>query len=90
MICEDPDAPTPEPWVHWVIYKIPAKAHGLPEHVPRNMTLEGPIHAVQGENSWSKIGYEGPFPPKGHGWHRYVFTLYALDSILDFHLNVEI
>jgi len=23
LICDDPDAPTPEPWVHWVIYKIP-------------------------------------------------------------------
>ena len=24
LICDDPDAPT-EPWVHWVIYKIPAR-----------------------------------------------------------------
>src|SRR5689334_9871202 len=25
LICDDPDAPTPKPWVHWVIYKIPAE-----------------------------------------------------------------
>ena len=23
LICDDPDAPTPKPWVHWVAYKIP-------------------------------------------------------------------
>ena len=23
LICDDPDAPTSEPWVHWVIYRIP-------------------------------------------------------------------
>ncbi|MHC4236074.1 MAG: YbhB/YbcL family Raf kinase inhibitor-like protein, partial [Planctomycetota bacterium] len=31
LICDDPDAPRPEPWVHWVIYKVPASATGLPE-----------------------------------------------------------
>ena len=34
LICDDPDAPTPEPWVHWVIYKMPADTRGLPEGVP--------------------------------------------------------
>lgn len=29
LICDDPDAPTAEPWVHWLIYKIPATATGL-------------------------------------------------------------
>ncbi len=23
LICDDPDAPTPQPWVHWVVYNIP-------------------------------------------------------------------
>ena len=23
LICDDPDAPTPQPWVHWVIYAMP-------------------------------------------------------------------
>ncbi len=34
LICDDPDAPRAEPWVHWVIYKLPADAKGLPEGVP--------------------------------------------------------
>src|SRR4051812_28949934 len=33
LICDDPDAPTPEPWVHWVIYGIPADVRKLPEGV---------------------------------------------------------
>jgi phosphatidylethanolamine-binding protein (PEBP) family uncharacterized protein len=36
-----------------------------------------------GINSWSTVGYKGPFPPKGHGQHRYFFNLYALDTVLD-------
>ena len=39
LLCEDPDAPTPEPWVHWILYKIPASATGLPEAVPPDATL---------------------------------------------------
>ena len=44
LICDDPDAPSPEhpgpdPWVHWVIYKIPADATGLSEGIPRRPGL---------------------------------------------------
>jgi Raf kinase inhibitor-like YbhB/YbcL family protein len=31
IICDDPDAPTQKPFVHWVVYKIPADRKGLPE-----------------------------------------------------------
>ena len=31
LICDDPDAPTDRPFVHWVVYKIPADQRGLPE-----------------------------------------------------------
>ena len=85
LICDDPDAPTAEPWVHWVIYKIPADVKGLPEGVPRKSRLKEPHGAVQGRNSWppsEAIGYRGPFPPPGHGVHHYYFKLYALDAAL--------
>lgn len=83
LICDDPDAPTPEPWVHWVIYKIPAVASGLAEHIPTAKTLSQPAGALQGKNSWGSIGYRGPAPPPGHGVHHYHFKLYALDATLD-------
>jgi Raf kinase inhibitor-like YbhB/YbcL family protein len=83
LICDDPDAPTPEPWVHWVIYKIPVSAQGLPEHVEPSERLNAPIKgALQGKNTWPTIGYRGPMPPPGHGRHRYYFKLYALNAPL--------
>jgi len=82
MIVDDPDAPTPEPFVHWVIYKIPAATTGLPESVPNDTTLSDPPGAMQGKNDFRKVGYGGPMPPKGHGVHHYHFKLYALDKSL--------
>ena len=83
LICEDPDAPQPEPWVHWVIYKIPATVAGLPEGVATSERLAAPAGALQGRNSFRKTGYGGPAPPKGHGVHHYHFRLYALDQPLN-------
>jgi len=88
LICDDPDAPTDEPWVHWVIYRIPATATELPEGIPRKPRLTDPPGAFQGKNSWKMgetIGYRGPMPPPGHGTHRYFFKLCALEA----HLAVE-
>ena len=82
LICDDPDAPTKDPWVHWVIYKIPATAKGLPEGIPRVAHLKDPPDALQGRNSWPNgdlIGYRGPMPPPGDGVHHYYFRLYALE-----------
>ena len=85
LICDDPDAPTPKPWVHWIIYNLPADCTGLPEGLRRDKTLTHPITAAQGKNSWPRdnIGYRGPMPPPGHGRHRYYFKLYALDAALN-------
>jgi hypothetical protein len=83
MIVEDPDAPRPVPFVHWVIYKIPATATGLPASVPTTPTLQSPAGAMQGKNDFPKTGYGGPMPPKGHGVHHYHFQVYALDQPLN-------
>ena len=82
LICDDPDAPMPEPWVHWVIYRIAADAAGLGEGIAKTAELDEPAGAVQGGNSWPQgenMGYGGPMPPPGHGTHHYFFKLYALD-----------
>ncbi|MEC9372736.1 MAG: YbhB/YbcL family Raf kinase inhibitor-like protein [Planctomycetota bacterium] len=83
LIVDDPDAPREEPWVHWVLYKIPAEIQGLPEGVragdERPHDVPG---AIQGQNTWGALGYRGPAPPKGHGAHRYRFHLYALDEAI--------
>ena len=84
LLVDDPDAPTPEPWVHWVLYKIPGATADLAEHLPPALHVPRPAGALQGRNSWPQgIGYRGPAPPKGHGLHHYHFRLYALDKPLD-------
>ena len=82
LIVDDPDAPRTEPWVHWVLYKIPAEVQTLSEGLPPTPTLEVPPGARQGKNSWGTDGYRGPAPPRGHGTHHYHFRLYALDAPL--------
>ncbi len=83
LLCEDPDAPQSEPFVHWLLYNIPANIKSLPEAIPEEADLESPFKAQQGMNSTGKIGYIGPMPPVGHGWHRYYFKLFALDQELN-------
>lgn len=78
LICDDPDAPG-KIWVHWVIYNISKSAKGLVEAVVPEKSL--PDGTRQGINDFGRIGYGGPCPPKGAP-HRYVFTLYALDTVL--------
>jgi Raf kinase inhibitor-like YbhB/YbcL family protein len=92
LICDDPDAPTDEPWVHWVIYKIPVKSTGLKEGIPRKTRLTDPPGTLQGKNSWpanQNIGYRGPMPPVGHGTHHYYFKLYALEAHLAAEAGME-
>jgi Raf kinase inhibitor-like YbhB/YbcL family protein len=90
LICDDPDAPSParpaaEPWVHWVLYDVPAETRELPAGIPQSKEPGSLPGARQGTNSWKSdnIGYRGPAPPPGSGTHRYVFHLYALDSRLE-------
>src|SRR5437867_4073648 len=83
LIVDDPDAPRAEPFVHWVMYKIPADRRDLPEAIAPEAKPQSPTGALQGENSFGKIGYGGPAPPPRHGTHHYRFHLYALDEPLE-------
>lgn len=74
-MCHDPDAPGGD-WVHWILYNIPASVTELEENFQPQK-----ICAV-GINSWGKKEYSGPCPPVNNGKHHYIFTLYALNSML--------
>lgn len=75
VLCEDPDAPLPKPFVHWMVYGLPA----------RDTTLDAPLLAIaqQGKNTLGVPGYTGAAPPPGHGLHHYHFQVFALDTMLD-------
>lgn len=83
LIVEDPDAPTPNPFVHWLLYNIPADLRGLPEDVRHENPASAAKGAFQGNNSNLKVGWTGMAPPQGDTPHHYHFQLFALDKRLD-------
>ena len=81
VVCEDPDAGNPPPFVHWVIYDIPPTAKGLPENIPFEPNAPMPAEvagAIQGVSGFRRPFYRGPAPPPGKP-HHYHFVVYALD-----------
>jgi Raf kinase inhibitor-like YbhB/YbcL family protein len=73
----DPDAPG-RGWWHWAVAGIPATV----TQIPGNASASGALRkmgAVEARNDFEIDGYGGPCPPPGKP-HRYVITLYALDS----------
>lgn len=81
VVCEDPDAGNPPPFVHWVIYNIPAAARALPENIPFEPSAPMPASiagSIQGVSGFRRPIYRGPAPPPGKV-HHYHFVVYALD-----------
>lgn len=73
LIVDDPDSPSGN-WLHWSIWNISPKIKYLEEG-------KVPAGAIEGMTDFRSIGYGGPCP--GQGTHRYQFSLYALDCVLD-------
>src|SRR4051812_17503431 len=80
LIVEDPDAPLPRPFVHWILYGISPNVSRIPEGIPNQPEIQFPVLARQGLNSMFEVGYTGPNPPFWHGHHRYYFRLLALNA----------
>ncbi len=78
LVMDDPDAPVGT-WDHWVLFNLPPDTRELPPGVAGD--AQRPDGSCHGTNSWRRIGYGGPCPPRGV--HRYVFRLSALDTVLD-------
>ena len=72
LLVDDPDAPRGT-FTHWIAWGIGSSARALGQ---------GKAPPGQGVNDAGRIGYLGPCPPPGDGAHRYVFRLYALDTVL--------
>ncbi len=86
IVMDDPDA-HPSTFTHWLIFNIPADTTQLEEAVPKDLTLQD--GSKQGKNDFGKIGYNGSRPPSGQT-HRYVFTVYAIDTFLELKGGVSI
>jgi hypothetical protein len=77
LIIEDPDAPLPRPVVHLALAGISPDTDRFEE----GELNEGARYGT-GRATFGRTGYQGPRPVPGHGPHRYVFQLYALNKRL--------
>jgi Raf kinase inhibitor-like YbhB/YbcL family protein len=77
VVFDDRDAPGGS-YVHWILWNIDPSAKEIRE----NSVPDG---AIQGMNDFKKRNYGGPCPPSRP--HRYVFRVYALDTLLDLDPN---
>jgi Raf kinase inhibitor-like YbhB/YbcL family protein len=77
LIMDDPDAPGGA-FTHLLLYDLLPEMRSIPPDV--DPTVDGPYPAGSiGLNDTGNPSYAGPCPPRGET-HRYVFTLYAVDS----------
>jgi Raf kinase inhibitor-like protein, YbhB/YbcL family len=75
--CFDPDAPTGSGYWHWVLFNLPGETTSLEAGEGNEETPRG---GTTGYSDFGMNEYGGPCPPKGDGQHRYIFTVYALDT----------
>jgi len=78
----DPDAPTGSGWWHWVVFNIAASVDSLKTGASGSGASKHvmPADAIESSTSYGVNGFGGACPPKGDKPHRYIFTVYALNT----------
>lgn len=79
VTCFDPDAPTGSGYWHWAVYNVPADVTGLAANAGASEGSGLPAGSRTLRNDAGLARYVGAGPPPGHGPHRYVFAIHAVD-----------
>jgi len=77
LVFDDIDAPRGS-YVHWILWNISPNTKEVKEN-------SVPEAALQGLNDFKRNHYGGPCPP-GRA-HKYIFKIYALDTLLNLNQN---
>ena len=88
LLFENITPQTKEPFVQWLVYKIPADTSGLPEGYQHKRDPKEPPDVLQGRNALDNVGYDGPLGTLNRTI-RYRFRLLALDAPLDLPPGVD-
>jgi Raf kinase inhibitor-like YbhB/YbcL family protein len=76
----DPDAPTGSGFWHWLVVNIPPSETSLAKNAGDPKSGLAPKGSVQARNDYGTASFGGPCPPKGDKPHRYIFTIFAVDT----------
>lgn len=79
VIVEDADAPTPQPLVHAIVVGMAGADGALQLGALASPGHDGEADVDTGKNSLLQARWLPPDPPPGHGTHRYVFQVFALE-----------
>ena len=80
LVVEDADAPTPQPLVHAIVVDLPAGDAGALAEGALPSSDHAGSGVKTGRNSYLQASWLPPDPPPGHGVHRYVFQVFALEA----------
>lgn len=75
----DPDAPTGSGYWHWAVADLPASVTSLDEGAGTPGSPDMPAAALMLRNDAGSPAYMGSAPPAGHGPHRYMVVVHAVD-----------
>jgi Raf kinase inhibitor-like YbhB/YbcL family protein len=86
LVVQDVDVPLLRPLTHAIAYEIDPATTSLPAGALNGKTgtrsaAEGDDLVTMGYDGGGGRGYIAPAPIPGHGVHRYVFTLLAVDFL---------
>ncbi|PAT15041.1 MULTISPECIES: YbhB/YbcL family Raf kinase inhibitor-like protein [unclassified Corynebacterium] len=77
ITCYDPDAPTTSGFWHWAAFNIPVSTQSIATGDASKEDLG--VGAIQLVGDSGAPGFYGANPPVGHGPHRYLFAVHAVD-----------